>query len=346
MDRLGTRYRTERELDWLLLRDHTVAPIGHLRIATEKHESRPLIGFDRAEVLKRDARFLEYAAERGAAIGGATGAGGDAPKILLAEDNEGQVYPAGTLPDSETKSCLFVKWPRGRDTHADRVVLHTEHIYASVLNEMGLDTRPGDFLDREGEKPSLWLSRFDRVVHDDHLERLPVESLYSLAGITRAGASVSHQKFLQALRDALERRGQLEDLPDLVREYLRRELLDLILGNSDNHGRNRALIRGGRLSWTPIYDLAPMVLDPAGITRSTRWDEYEDGGRIDWPAVLGWLDAWLPELAARDAMHEFATSLLDLPERLRAAGANELIFEHPAIRVGRLGSTFEGWGLL
>jgi serine/threonine-protein kinase HipA len=37
-------------------------------------------------VVSRDARFLEYAYEQGAAIGGAIGAGGEALKLLLTED--------------------------------------------------------------------------------------------------------------------------------------------------------------------------------------------------------------------------------------------------------------------
>ena len=46
-----------------------------------------------------------------------------------------------------------------------------------------------------------------------------------------------------------------------------------IIGNTDNHGRNMAFFRtntGFRL--TPSYDLAPMVADPAGISRATVWE--------------------------------------------------------------------------
>ncbi|WP_269084834.1 HipA domain-containing protein [Pseudomonas sp. HUK17] len=33
-------------------------------------------------------------------------------------------------------------------------------------------------------------------------------------------------------------------------------------GNTDNHGRNTAILRDGEGVWlAPIYDLAPMVMD-------------------------------------------------------------------------------------
>lgn len=71
---------------FLLMRS-APAPIGHMRIkeSVATLDSRLPIGFARQEVIRRDNRFLEYAYEQGAAIGGATGAGGEAPKLLLVE---------------------------------------------------------------------------------------------------------------------------------------------------------------------------------------------------------------------------------------------------------------------
>lgn len=343
-DQLAASFETEAQLDWLLLRHHTVAPIGHLRVAVDA-EPRAILGFSKADVLTRDIGFLEYAAARGAAIGGATGAGGDAPKVLLAEDGKGNIYPAGTLTDEETISCWFVKWPRGRDTSIDRVVLETEHYYARALDELGLDVCAGA-LERDGEiKPSLWLPRFDRRVTEQGLERVAVESLYSLAGVTTMGASMRHQQYLRALQQALLERGQLEDFPELVREYVRRDLLDVVLGNSDNHGRNRALIRGARLQWAPIYDLAPMVLDPAGIRRSTTWEVHEYAGAIDWQGVCRELDEWIDGLELTSCLREFAAELLVLPEMLQDFGVADAVMTAPRIYLADLVSTLDRWGL-
>ena len=78
-------------LDLFLLGRCTPAPIGNLRIKESAGAiaGSPVLGFTRDEVVSRDSRFLEYAYEQGAAIGGATGAGGEAPKLLLTEDRHG-----------------------------------------------------------------------------------------------------------------------------------------------------------------------------------------------------------------------------------------------------------------
>jgi serine/threonine-protein kinase HipA len=75
-------------LDLFLLGRGTPAPVGNLRIkeSADAIADSPVLGFSRDEVVSRDARFLEYAYEQGAAIGGAIGAGGEAPKLLLTKD--------------------------------------------------------------------------------------------------------------------------------------------------------------------------------------------------------------------------------------------------------------------
>lgn len=343
--RLATGDLTEGELDYVLLREHTVAPIGHMRISPPESRSPEPIPFAKEEVCRRDVAFLEYAAECGAAIGGATGAGGDAPKILLSEDAAGNVYPDGTLSDDETVACWLVKWPRGRDTTRDRVVLHTEHLYAHALAELGLDTCPGLWQPVEDGKPSLWLPRFDRVVSSSGLARLAVESFYSLADVGQPGATVSHQRFLEALADALDARGQTSELAGMVREYLCRDFLDVVLGNSDNHGRNRAVLRSRDLRLAPIYDLGPMVMDPEGVTRSSRWANHEHGGRVDWRGVCEELDRWAEPGEMWSSLRDFARRLLALPEMLRDAGISEEVMAFPRIPLGRLPETLKEWGL-
>ena len=345
-DRLADRDLTENQLDFVLLRDHTIAPIGHLRISAPQRDGATTHdGFAKSDVIERATGFLEYAADQGAAVGGATGAGGDAPKLLLAEDADGLVYPDAALGDDATAACWFVKWPRGRDTDRDRIVLRTEHQYAHALAELGFDTCPGDIVESDSGKPCLWLPRFDRVVGDGRVERLAVESFYSLAGISRRGATITHQRYLQTLASALEARGQSDDLPGMVAEYVERELLDVILGNSDNHGRNRAVVRGQSLRFAPIYDLAPMVLDPSGVTRSSRWGEHEKGGRIHWPGVMENLGEWVDsdELLAR--LREFAERIRPLPDMLRDAGIHESVMNHHRVYLRNLDEKFEEWGL-
>ena len=82
--------------------------------------------------------------------------------------------------------------------------------------------------------------------------------------------------------------GQAEQVGDLVFEYMRRDLLNQILGNSDNHGRNTSILRTEQgMSLAPIYDLAPMVMDDEGVTRTTKWPkQIEMAGQVDWKAAF------------------------------------------------------------
>lgn len=343
--RLTDQDLSERELDLVLLRDHTISPIGHLRIGRPPADTEPPIPFTKDEVCRRSTSFLEHAAELGAAIGGATGAGGDAPKVLLVEDAAGNIYPDAALPDENVEACWLVKWPRGRDTNRDRLVLQTEYLYAHALAELGLPVCPGQWRHLDDARPSLWMPRFDRVVADDGLHRLAVESFYSLAGVRTPGASVSHLTFLDALAKALERRGQIASLPGLVREYVCRDLLDVVLGNSDNHGRNRAVLRGPDLALAPIYDLAPMVMDPEGVVRTTRWGEHEKGGRIDWRGVCGAVSDFVDPALMEAELRDFGARLLALPDLLRDAGLDDEVMEFPRIYLGRLPEALTEWGL-
>lgn len=111
--------------DLFLLGRSTPAPIGHLRIK-ESYEGLDVnapIGFSRQSVIDRDNDFLEYAHEQGAAIGGATGAGGEAPKLLMAEAADGLLYPDATLADADVKQHWFIKFSRNQALERDQVIL-------------------------------------------------------------------------------------------------------------------------------------------------------------------------------------------------------------------------------
>lgn len=337
---------TERELDSLLLCHHTTGPIGHLRIASPEQSAREPLAFSRQEVCRWGAELLGHAAASGARLGGAAGAGGDAPKVLLVEDIEGNLYLDGALPDEDVQTSWLVKWPRGEDTERDRLILRAEYLFSRALGELGLDVCRGHWHHLRGCAPSLWLERFDRRSSPGSVQRAPVESLYSLAGVARPGAVLAHEHFLESLRDALARRDQLEDLPELARELVCRDLLDVVLGNTDNHGRNRAVLRGDRLVWAPIYDLAPMVMDPDGIARSTHWRDHEHAGRIDYVSVCRTLDRWLGESGTLEVLREFAHRLLDLPELLRELGLDEEVSSFPRIDLEQLPMLMKRWSLV
>lgn len=337
--------------EFFLLQQCTVAPIGHLRVKESVEAMRDpgeLIGFPREEVIQRDTRFLDYAYERGAAIGGATGAGGEAPKLLLVEDAAGNVHPDAALQDHEVRQHWFIKFPRNSAGETDRNILRSEYCYYRALGELGVDT-----ISREGltyavaEKPSLWMQRFDRKVTAAGVERLGVESIYSLCGITRPGSRMNHVAVVERLAATWVSAGQEREIPDMVSEYLRRDLINMILGNTDNHGRNLSILRTrDRIKLAPIYDLAPMVMDPEGIVRTTKWpDRIEGINGVDWQAACVCLARWADPEWLFERLRVDADLLLALPDLLLEQGLPEETWRAPTIPLNRLADTLRQWGL-
>ena len=336
----------EMNLDLFLLGRCTPSPIGNLRVkeSVEALEDTGAEAFARQEVVERTNDFLEYAYEAGAALGGATGAQGEAPKLLLVEGRDGMFYADAMLDDSLAQSHSLVKFARNKVTENDKNILRTEYQYYKAVSSLGLYTVSTKGLRlEEAEKPSLWMPRFDRLVEGDSVERIAVESVYSLLGNTEPGSRLKHEAVLSKLIELWRLNGQDDEVQELIFEYIRRDLLNRILGNSDNHGRNTSIFRHrGRFDLAPIYDLAPMVLDAEGVTRATKW-ESEKKGSPKWREIC----TCFPEWYAAD----------DLYERIRDA-ANEfralpdLLVEMPldvrqsrAIPVNNLDSNLKLWDL-
>ncbi|BAP42536.1 HipA domain-containing protein [Pseudomonas sp. StFLB209] len=347
---LGRQKPQDINDDLYLLGRCTPAPVGHLRIkeSAEALDQDPPLGFARDDVITRDQRFLEYAYEQGAAIGGATGAGGEAPKLLMTQGADGLLYPDAILPDQQARAHWFIKFARNQALNNDQDILRSEYLYYRALGQLGIDSvATADMVLEEGNKPSLWMRRFDRQVTRQGVERLAVESIYSLAGVTVPGSAMEHVEVIRLLAGLWRQNGQQKDIDDLVAEYLRRDLINKILGNSDNHGRNTAVIRShGRYRLAPIYDLAPMVMDAEGVTRTTKWARpIELAGDIDWRAACETLaDIVVPQQAFERLRHD-AESLRALPDILRDSGLPEVTFNHPAIALSNLDQRLSDWGL-
>jgi serine/threonine-protein kinase HipA len=350
MGRVGQDKPEGVSVDLFLLGRSTPAPIGNMRIkeSAETIDERPAMGFRREEVITRDNSFLEYAYEQGAAIGGATGAGGEAPKLLMSQGRDGLLYPDAVLSDGQVEQHWIVKFARNRAAATDQIILKSEFYYYKALHALGIETISVDGLAlEEGSKPSLWMKRFDRNVTPQGVERIAVESIYSLAGVTIPGSYMSHLEVIQLLVRLWTKAGQTHQISELISDYLRRDLLNKILGNSDNHGRNTSIIRGSdTFRLAPIYDLAPMVMDDEGITRTTKWPrELEVAGEVKWREVC---DA-LAEIEAPQILYERlrddASRFLALPDILAAAGLPDATMNHPGIALRNLEQRLKNWGL-
>lgn len=340
-------------IDLFLLQQFTAAPIGNMRIKSAAETlyltSEVTGGSTRAEVVQEGMGFLDQARESGWPIIGALGAGGVAQKMLLVEDAWGQFYPNGALDDADVCRHWFVKFPRNNATKLDRDILHSEYCFYRALGVLGIDTIAGEGLAYEAAKvPSIWMQRFDRKVSSRGIERIGVESMYSLCGITQSVIRMDHVDVVDRLAKAWIAADQESEIPDMISEYLRRDLINLIVGNTDNHCGNLSILRSKeRVSFAPVYDLAPMLLDIEGIVRRTRWPTaMERLGSVDWAAVCTHFAHWANPEWLLDRLRADACLLLALPDLLLDLGLPQEVWRSPLIPLSRLENTFRSWKLM
>lgn len=349
---LGLQQAPRSEQDITLLTQASISPIGNMRVKESVEQARAeanlgleTMRFTQADVVERDHDFLDYARARGALSGGATGAGGVAPKLLLRLNCEKQVWIDTLQEDDLADAHYLVKFPRGNAAiHAD--ILRAEAAFYRILdqwlNVSSIDTQAMHLV--EGQRqPSLWLPRFDRVITDITVYRYGLESVYSLLN-KDAGSFLKHEDVLAKLVGIVDAQSSEE----LVIEYLKRDLLNVVFGNTDNHGRNSGVLKTDKTtSLAPIFDFAPMKADPEQIIRTTTWsNQLERGGQIDWLklceslAVYGDTERFKYELIA------FAKKLEGLEDVLDGFGVPASIIDFPALALANTKDKFKRWGLV
>lgn len=349
----GTVVPPGMSLDLFLLQQFTAAPIGNMRIKSAAEALHPASkvpgGATRAEVVQEGMGFLDRALESGCPIIGALGAGGIAQKMLLVEDASGRLYPEGAVRDADVCRHWFVKFPRNKATQLDRDILHSEYCFYRALGQLGVDTISAEGLSYEAAKvPTVWMQRFDRKVSLGGVERIAVESIYSLCGISNRGSFLNHFDVVDRLAETWIAAGQESEIPDMISEYLRRDLINQVVGNTDNHGGNISILRSKeRVSFAPVYDLAPMVLDAEGIVRITRWPiAMERLGSVDWAAVCARFVHWANPEWLFDRLQADARLLLALPDLLQDLGLPHGVWRSPMIPLRCLEDTFRRWKLM
>lgn len=269
----------------LILAQHgAFSPIGNLRIDTavdfyerSRHTAVgnvPPEGFELKEVLARRHDFLDTLWLQA----GITGVQGAAPKFLLTQNHEGRWFPDAALPDDQAAKHWLVKLPRGKH-ETDLAVLRNEAAYLRVAARCGLRTA-GEPMFIDG---MLFVPRFDRQTGPHGVERLHQESLSSLAGIRGFGINPSLFELVEAFYP------HMTDPAEEVAEFIKRDILNVVMRNTDNHARNTAVQRlpDGRVQLTPLFDFAPMYLDREMIVRSCKWQHAGERELSDWNVILG-----------------------------------------------------------
>ena len=317
---------------WQLLRFAAGNPPGNLRIsgaADEVFIDHP--GFNRQEIIEKNVDFIEYAEANGAQVSGASDVQGQAPKFLLAEDHNNRWHAEGALPDNQVKCYWLVKFPRGKKD-ADRRVLLNEAPYYEVARVFGLRTGPP----LEYQDDALFVRRFDRRVTQRGVERLGLESMASVCGISEFGFRASHNDCCAMIgKYATDPRRE-------ILEYIKRDILNVALRNTDNHSRNTAFLKppSGTVELSPLFDFAPMFLDPEGIARASRWNAEgeKEIGLPDWGRVAEDLEqeTGFCRTDLRQWMADQAPFVKRLPETMNHCGVEEELITKLSGRIARV----------
>lgn len=309
--------------DWSLLMAGASNPIGNCRIreANEWLQSRSSNapqGFTQDVIATRGEGFTEHLAQHGLFIAGSSGVQGEWPKLLLTQDANGLFYLDHQLPDDQAKAHWLVKFSRG-DSLALNTILQLESVWMELARFLGLRVHESLILDQR----ALFIKRFDRecVGPDQPLvARHAQESLYSLCQRSGFGARLSHNEACKKIAAACS-----DPLQEII-EYLKRDIANVALGNTDNHGRNTAIQRKetGWVGLTPLFDFAPMVLHPDGIARTTRWD-YDDLGAPLWQSVISQTAeaTGLDSLPMIQALQQLAEPVSQLPKEMKRLSVDD-----------------------
>jgi serine/threonine-protein kinase HipA len=302
-------------------------PIGRLRIREavqyfEQHVERHGLaadGFDFDELLARAPEFHETMMVHGMLAAGGTGIQGVAPKYLLTRADDGKWYPDAALADAQARRHYIVKRPRG-PSETDRKVLRNEARYMEVAQRFGI--RSFDLPELHGDL--LFIPRFDRRAEDRRVLRFHQESAASVAGLGGFGIQADQFQLLAAIR-------RVVDAPlDETIEFIQRDVLNLAMRNTDNHARNTAVQTvDGVTRITPLFDFAPMYLDPEGITRASRWYHPQTRKELQqWEDILALLTLPASEHDQLvEAMVRFGERLAGLQECMREVGVDEDIVD-------------------
>ena len=173
-------------------------------------------------------------------------------------------------PDRNVPTTHILKVPRLRDMGE----VTSEHLATSLMAEV--QTHPVSQTEMLGERPlqGLLITRFDRVTLGTNISRLHQEDFAQALGL---GPSLKYER-----NGTPERRFSARAIGSVLRQtenpglarmaFLDVTLANLLLGNTDNHAKNHALLyTGARPTLAPAYDIFPTLID-AEVTHQMSFD--------------------------------------------------------------------------
>jgi serine/threonine-protein kinase HipA len=179
-------------------------------------------------------------------------------KIALARRPGGSF--ALPRPGLNVPTTHILKVPRA----GEMTTVVQEHLLMGIMAEVQRHPVAHTEIIGEGDLRGLLVKRFDRIVEGNTVRRLHQEDFAQALGL---GPQMKYQRNGTAERcfnaDAIRRVLDQTAAPGRSRQaFLEITLANLLLGNTDNHAKNHALLyRGPRPDLAPVYDVAPVLVD-------------------------------------------------------------------------------------
>ncbi len=218
-------------------------------------------GSDRIGALDFQASATEYVARGGgtatlddlAEFAGNVEAGKPVPaqlaQAILHGSSIGGARPKALLDDDGRK--LIVKFSASNDVIS---MVKAEFIAMRLAARIGIDVAPVELVQALG-KDALIVERFDRVPSARGWTRRAMVSALTILGESEMSA---HHLSYGELADQI--RARFTRPEETLRELYLRLVLNILVGNTDDHARNHAAFwDGDMLTLTPAYDIAPQV---------------------------------------------------------------------------------------
>ncbi len=186
-------------------------------------------------------------------------------KIAVVE-HEGRFYVPSAQSRAPTTHILKVS------PADDPQITRNEVALLKIAEACGIKVAPCTALqfDLEGRSVNALVStRFDRetqiVAGDGLITRVHSEDFCQALGLPpglkyERDSINPENKFSAAAVATIARQASVPTL--FQRDFLQHVLFNLLVGNSDNHGKNGSVIhRGGATTLAPLYDVVPVIMD-------------------------------------------------------------------------------------
>lgn len=255
--------RTLSEIDYLLaITDHT--RIGALRFRREGEET---FGHDIGRYRVPPLSRLPALVSAADAVHANTETAEDLRLLLNEGSPLGGARPKSAVVDHAGR-LLIAKFPKSDD---GRSVPHGEVLAMTLARRAGVNVAEARLQDVAGRPVSLIL-RFDRVGD----RRIPFLSAMSLLGL-EDGDDATYTDIAEVIRMYSSR--PIEDLHELWR----RIVLNVMIGNLDDHLRNHAFLYDRNNQWrlSPAYDLNPVPLEEKAREMTTWISEEGPDADLD-----------------------------------------------------------------